>query len=467
MEERFQTELRCRRRRKGESLRELAQDIRRLMSLAYPGEKSGLAEHIARDAFLIALEDPEFELKIREREPADLDTALKIAQRYEVSRGLVDASSGIRHRVTRQVVEDDNSSVLSATDLEARVAAVERQLQSTSSTAGTKPLQQKFEPSKKTGESIRGKRSDQKQSRAVNNEEREWKGQLLQKIKDLESAQTAGRDQVADLVKENEALNKELSWLKQFSSPSQNVQMPVEQASAGPSAQAAVAYPMYNPRPYGVCWTCGEAGHFARDHFRGQQPALPVQQPAPQQYAPTSGSRVANVTTNSGVVKGGATYLRAYVNGREQNCLLDTGSEVSLLPADLIPRELLRPTTQSLRAANGTEIGVQGLATVPFSTKSFATTVTGLVSDHIAEVMLGVDWLAENNVIWDFRYAQIRLGGRVHGLHHQRRGKNWCRRVVVQQDTEIPARSQKMFLARSYFVVARRTRMIYNGARNR
>jgi hypothetical protein len=69
MEERFQTELRCRRRAKGESLRELAQDIRRLMALAYPGEKSSLSEHIARDAFLTALDDPEFELKIREREP--------------------------------------------------------------------------------------------------------------------------------------------------------------------------------------------------------------------------------------------------------------------------------------------------------------------------------------------------------------------------------------------------------------
>ena len=84
MEEKFQTELRCRRRQRGESLRELAHDIRRSMTLAYPGEKSGLVEHIARDAFLTALNDPEFELKIREREPVDLDEALKLAQRFEV-----------------------------------------------------------------------------------------------------------------------------------------------------------------------------------------------------------------------------------------------------------------------------------------------------------------------------------------------------------------------------------------------
>ena len=47
MEEKFQTELRCRRRSKGESLRELAQDIRRLMAMAYPGEKSSLSEHLS------------------------------------------------------------------------------------------------------------------------------------------------------------------------------------------------------------------------------------------------------------------------------------------------------------------------------------------------------------------------------------------------------------------------------------
>jgi len=56
MEERFQTEVWCRRRGKGESLRGLV--IRRLMALAYPRTMS-------------ALDDPEFEVKIRDREPAD------------------------------------------------------------------------------------------------------------------------------------------------------------------------------------------------------------------------------------------------------------------------------------------------------------------------------------------------------------------------------------------------------------
>jgi len=102
MEEKFQNELRCRRRARGESIREVAQDVQRLMALAYPGEKSSLSEHIARDAFLSSLDDPDFELKIREREPVDLDAAVKLALRFEVFRAAVEPSSGARHRVTRQ-----------------------------------------------------------------------------------------------------------------------------------------------------------------------------------------------------------------------------------------------------------------------------------------------------------------------------------------------------------------------------
>jgi len=65
MEEKFQTKLRCRRGSKGESLPEFVRDIRRLMAMAYPGEKSSLSEHIARDSFLTALGDAELELKVR------------------------------------------------------------------------------------------------------------------------------------------------------------------------------------------------------------------------------------------------------------------------------------------------------------------------------------------------------------------------------------------------------------------
>ena len=54
-QEKFQAELRARRRHTGKTLAKLYQDIRRLMSLAYPGEgMSSLCEQIAKDYFIRA-----------------------------------------------------------------------------------------------------------------------------------------------------------------------------------------------------------------------------------------------------------------------------------------------------------------------------------------------------------------------------------------------------------------------------
>jgi len=75
--------------RSNELLRELAQDIRRLMMLSYPGDKSAMAERLAKEYFVAALEDPDLELKVGEREPQTLDSALKTAQRLEVFRNAV------------------------------------------------------------------------------------------------------------------------------------------------------------------------------------------------------------------------------------------------------------------------------------------------------------------------------------------------------------------------------------------
>ena len=57
-EERYRSELRSRRRRRGESLQSVYSDVRRLMALAFPGQSGSLWEIMARDAFVDALADP-------------------------------------------------------------------------------------------------------------------------------------------------------------------------------------------------------------------------------------------------------------------------------------------------------------------------------------------------------------------------------------------------------------------------
>jgi len=71
--------LRNRRRRPDESISNLHVDIRRLAALAFPDVERKARESIACDHFLDALADPELALKIRERQPSSLDSALRIA----------------------------------------------------------------------------------------------------------------------------------------------------------------------------------------------------------------------------------------------------------------------------------------------------------------------------------------------------------------------------------------------------
>jgi hypothetical protein len=96
--ERFRVELKTRRRKEGENLQTLYQDVVRLMSLAYCNEKSEAAEVIARDTFLEALDDPPFHLRILEREPQTIEDALKIAIRLEAYETVIDSSRAKDYR---------------------------------------------------------------------------------------------------------------------------------------------------------------------------------------------------------------------------------------------------------------------------------------------------------------------------------------------------------------------------------
>ena len=85
-EEKFQAERRARRRKNNEDLLTLRADISRLMSLAFPGDVSTMGQKMAIDYFLDALDDSDFELKIRESEPKNVNEAYTRALRLEMIR---------------------------------------------------------------------------------------------------------------------------------------------------------------------------------------------------------------------------------------------------------------------------------------------------------------------------------------------------------------------------------------------
>jgi len=87
--ERFKAELKVRRRRTGESLQQLYQDISKLVALAHPNEGPALVNHVAKKTFVIALGDPILQLKVIERKPKTVEDTLNIAVKMEAYQASV------------------------------------------------------------------------------------------------------------------------------------------------------------------------------------------------------------------------------------------------------------------------------------------------------------------------------------------------------------------------------------------
>lgn len=79
----YRTQLDCRKRKKGENLPELAQDIKRQVRLAYPTAPQDVRDNIAYKCFRDALNDFDLEWAICQGSHESIDEALNFALKYE------------------------------------------------------------------------------------------------------------------------------------------------------------------------------------------------------------------------------------------------------------------------------------------------------------------------------------------------------------------------------------------------
>jgi len=108
----------------------------------------------------------------------------------------------------------------------------------------------------------------------------------------------------------------------------------------------------------------------------------------------------------------------------------------------MVDEAIVRRTRRTLKAANGTAIPIQGEVDLPVCIGEYVTTVRGLVTRHVSEPMLGIDFLVGNNAAWDFEQSVIWMAGRAFSLHSRSNKQLWCRRVVLQESLTVPARSE-------------------------
>lgn len=83
----YRSELKNRFRKKDEPLTEFAQDIKRLVRLAYPNTDVDVRSTLARNAFEDSLGDPDMEWAVHQGKPLTIESAVKLALEFEAFRG--------------------------------------------------------------------------------------------------------------------------------------------------------------------------------------------------------------------------------------------------------------------------------------------------------------------------------------------------------------------------------------------
>jgi hypothetical protein len=101
----------------------------------------------------------------------------------------------------------------------------------------------------------------------------------------------------------------------------------------------------------------------------------------------------------------------------------------------------LDKSSEVLYAANKTKIGVLGEAEVVLNLGNLELPCRILVSNHVAEPMLGIDWLVRNKCTWAFHNGDVNIGGRTFPVQ-VRSASLASRRVVACRDATIPAWSE-------------------------
>jgi len=292
----YKLELRNRRRGPRESLSDLMQDVRRLMVLAYSAQTSEMWESVAINVFFEAVDDPELALEVRKRGHTTLDEAYRDALLLE---GFVKTCMKTDHAKGRGQIGATSDKNL---DLSRDV------------------------------KELRG---------LLKRQESSHRQQLEKQEKRIQQIQQQSQNTLTDHARNT---------------------------NNGRNSASNVRQPSGYWRGQVICYVCSQLGHIQRNcpyqnHQIGLHPTTAAvgYQNAGGRGRNTSSSNTGqtNPVPSSRLISGSkSAYLPAMIFGRKRWCLLDTGSEVSVIPARYVPSKVITPFVRNLNAANGSSIPV-------------------------------------------------------------------------------------------------------------
>ena len=437
-----QSLLRSRRRGKGESLPELYHDIARLVHLAFPGPPNSVTDVLAIDAFLAALNNPDFEIKIREREPANLDAAFQVAVRLEGYAAAAQRGEGHGdRRAIRSVSTDaldscpdgwrkDFNQIATNLMSEAhhRTAALFNDLRS------ELQLDRPDKPKSVRGSNVDSSSKPSPPESSI--ADPSLKSQLANVQAQLEKQKAAAAEEHA----RDQAKLRDLEMqLKAMSSPKASIPSLLDVSTGRPVGHPSKVTCFRCGSPGHVstncpnwstlsCTACGRQGHVAEvcrstttnnNHQEGLTCFHCNERGHVKRRCPKLNHTSVNMLSTlrhsrshlRSQEKEDLVYIEGFLNGTKRKCLLDSGCQQSIIPSSHVRPKQLRPTDAEVFAANGSKIPLRGCASLMLSISGNSYLVQALVSDHVTEAMLGIDWLILHGVVWPFGSQCIIVDG--------------------------------------------------------
>jgi len=358
------------------------------MALAFPGRSGELWEVIARDAFLDALSDSDLRYRVAEKDPSTLEEALRFACRLEALRRpepteAYDDLGRRRDRVVRAVEPAANA------DLEDRTSA------------GL--LKELASEVRRNGE-----RLDRMESVS-----RHWERSGF--YEDVASRGPV-RDGPIELPSGGRSGDRNVPTRCMPSQPEETRCHEPPPVRSGPATDS--------PDPgstRGSCFYCHRPGHWKRE--------------CPYRNRSVFGA--------SSAQSGKETHVEIMIGEHRTLALLDTGSQISLLPKRLLPNVALEPAPSTARAANHTEILVDGIANMTVSVTGIPCKTCFWVSPSIREPILGIDWLTENKCAWFIGEGRLKIGNKDLKLIKSNQ-QGAVRRVYVSKEVVVDPYTQSV-----------------------